>query len=319
MRNIYAIFGAFLLGIAAYLFLFTAAVYKPLTIDSIASYVARKRTVLATVSGPRIIIMAGSNGRFSHSCVEITARTGIRCVNLSNAAGIGYKYQFGEYLDLIHPGDLIYLPLEYRRADFYDPDFVGDESKVLMYRAPARLFQLYSWRGVLEAAFAYDPRYLISGIGEMLLHHAGIGRRFSLGTMNAVGDETGHNAVAAAPYRTYVSTMSRIVVDKRAYTDLRYWTDMTEAISALRQRGAIVVGGLPTTFDDTLIGPATIPFLQRFYASQGACFVILPNRSLYPRASFFDTEYHLQERWQHYHSELLAPELARIFRTGRCP
>jgi len=66
------------------------------------------------------------------------------------------------------------------------------------------------------------------------------------------------------------------------------------------------------------LDPAAIGLLDRLYRDAGACLIVLPNRSLYPRAAFFDTPYHLQEPMQRAHSRLLAPRLAQVMRHG-CP
>ena len=320
MRQLFLIFVAVAVGVVAYLALFATLVHKPLTVEVIGPYVARKQQILAATPSPRIAILAGSNGRFSHSCAQITASSGIACVNLSYAATINLIFQLDAYEAYLHAGDLVYLPLEYRSVDFADADdHVGDEAQYLVYAAARSVPKLYSWRGTLRALFSFDLRYALSGIGEMALARAGVSRRFGLDTMNALGDETGHNAAKAMPYRAFVTALPKLVIDRRAYGDIHYWADVDVVVRRLRARGVIVVGGLPTTFDDTVIPAVTIGFLQKFYADRGGCFVMLPNRSLYPRAAFYDTNFHLGEATQHLHSAAVGPLLANIFLAGRCP
>ncbi|MGL4541147.1 MAG: hypothetical protein ACRCUI_01390, partial [Polymorphobacter sp.] len=275
--------------------------------------------ILAATPGPRIIIFAGSNGRFSHSCAQITADTGIACVNLSNIGGVSLKFQLDDYIDLLQAGDLIYLPLEYRSRAFFDPDGVGDEAPYLLYNAPARMPGLYGWRGLPRAVFGSSPRTLVTGLGEMALHRAGVERRFGLATLNAQGDETGHDAAKAAAFRTATMALPQQTVDAGAYADRAYWGDLRRELARLQARGVILVGGYPTTFDDSIVPANVAPFLTRLYADAGGCFIALPNRSLYPRDHFYDTAYHLTEAWQRAHSQALAPQLAAIFKAGRCP
>jgi len=54
---------------------------------------------------------------------------------------------------------------------------------------------------------------------------------------------------------------------------------------------------------------ASIAALKAFYARHGARFVVLPGRSQYPRADFYDTGSHLKQSAAEAHSRLLAQAL----------
>jgi hypothetical protein len=71
----------------------------------------------------------------------------------------------------------------------------------------------------------------------------------------------------------------------------------------------VAVGGLPTVFDDHPIPDAIIDTLKDFYAQHGAAFIVLPNRSQYPRADFYDSASHLRQSAQLAHSRLVAQGL----------
>ena len=79
MRTVVAFVAAIAAGLVLYVLVFTSVVHQPLTIDAIGRYMAAKQAVLRRTPAPRIVILAGSNGRFSHSCATITAATGIAC------------------------------------------------------------------------------------------------------------------------------------------------------------------------------------------------------------------------------------------------
>lgn len=318
MRRLLLLAAAVLCGLLVHIAIFTLVVRKPLTQSVVGDYVARKQAILAATPGPRIVILAGSNGRFSHSCAVIARETGIGCVNLSIAATLGLDFQIDTYIDALRPGDLVYLPLEYRDARAYDPDFVGDERFFLTAADPARMVSLYPPRGVLKAFLGFDVRYLISAISEMALARTGFERRFGLETMNAAGDETDHSAARARSYRDVVAAMPAPAADGAAQQAPLYWADVSHTVARLRGRGILVAGGLPTTVADTRLSPATIGFLRGVYEGAGGCFVVLPGRSLYPRAMFYDAVFHLNETGQGIHSRALAPALARIVRARRC-
>jgi hypothetical protein len=76
-----------------------------------------------------------------------------------------------------------------------------------------------------------------------------------------------------------------------------------------------VVGGLPTTPDNVVIGEASIATLRELFMRHGHRFLVLPNHSQYPLSCFYDSLYHLNEECQIRHSALLgqvlAAELAR--------
>lgn len=89
-----------------------------------------------------------------------------------------------------------------------------------------------------------------------------------------------------------------------------------KGVSRHARRGA--VGGLPTTFSDSVVPEEVVHLLREIHEGEGRCFLVLPNESRYPRAAFFDTPYHLLEQHQMQHSALIAPLLVEIMRSGRC-
>ena len=54
----------------------------------------------------------------------------------------------------------------------------------------------------------------------------------------------------------------------------------------------------------------TVAAIRAVYLDNGAAFLELPNRSLYPRIAFFDTPAHLNEPWQILHSRAVAAALS---------
>ena len=318
MKRLLALALAVAAGLTLYGLVFTLAVRKPLTVDAIGRYVAAKQAILRATRSPRIIIFAGSNGRFSHSCAAITAATGTPCANMSIHAGLGLRYQLDAWIAAVRSGDLVYMPLEYRVAGPALAAFMGDEAAFLVAHDPAALVRLYGWRGLPRALLQFDLRSLIASLGEMALDARGTIRRFGPGSLDAQGDELGNSAAAARPLAAYRAALPVTVVDAAAYADRRYWADVAAAIDRLRARGAIVAGGLPTIFDDTRGVDRAAAFLAAFYAARGGCFIALPGRSLYPRREFYDGAYHLAAPAARHHSRLLAPQLQAMLTAQGC-
>ena len=310
--------GAVILGVVFYVFVFGCVVFRPLTTDVIGMYVDYKVHYLASVrETPKITIFAGSNGRYSHRCETISELTGIVCANLSSAGGYDLKWQMDHYWPYLGKGDVLYMPIEYWPL-WAQGAKVGNEAPYVVRHEHAALSR-YRLPQLLSALFYFDARYFFSSIGEMLLHRAGVQRaRISELDMTTQGDVLGANEAKAMPHRAYLESMAPLSVDPRAYDDVETTAEINSIIDSAKSKGMIVVGGLPTTFADAIVPDTVIERLRTLYEERGACFLVLPNLSRYPRSAFFDTHYHLKEAAQIVNSIAVAPRLAKIFRRGAC-
>jgi hypothetical protein len=158
----------------------------------------------------------------------------------------------------------------------------------------------------------YSLPTLVQSLGEMALNAAGVHRRFGIDTLNKEGDETGHDGAKALPYLAVVRAEPQNRPDNRTLFDNPDGSQaaITQFLDWCRDRHITVVGGLPTVYNDVPVPDAPIERLRNFYAGHGAAFLVLPNKSQYPRSAFYDSNYHLRESWQKRHSALLATELA---------
>ena len=287
---------------------------KPLTVGVTLDYIRAKQVYLEQIKDKRkIVILAGSNGRFSHRCETIERALGVACANLSIAANLGLEYQLSKYRDLLRPGDVLYLPLEYRRNEVRTPWTVGGDAPIVARYDRTALTELGP-RTALASMFSFDIRFLLSGIGEMLLDAAGQKRRFGTGTLTAQGDEWGHDTRKSGPYREFIRTLTPPVVDPRALANERVWTDVLPILAWARAHGVTVVGGLPTTFDNVDLPDGAVAAYARMFVSHGAQFLLLDNKSRYPREMFYDTAYHLTEEAQIRHSLRVAEGLRQFVR-----
>ncbi|MEM7540211.1 MAG: hypothetical protein AAF384_01360 [Pseudomonadota bacterium] len=290
--------------------LFFSVLHKPLTIGIYADYFERKTAYLSKAQGKKVILLAGSNGRFSHRCESIEPIVGRPCANLSVTANLSLHYQFEKLKPWLKEGDLVYLPLEYgqlnrTRNDGAEVPFAVQYDKQALYG--------FAWRKRISALFYFDLPDLISSVGEMVLAQLGIGRRYSASDLTEQGDESGRTFERAKPYRDYIQnftwagpetgTVDPQSIGGRAVNDFLHWAD---------EHSVLVVGGLPTTFDDEPISEEVVDEIGVFFSNRQHRFFALENLSQYPRDCFFDTQYHLLERCQLRHSEAVAKQLARI-------
>ena len=102
--------------------------------------------------GPKLVILAGSNGPYSHRCATIGPLLRMPCVNGGVAVGIGLDYLFARWQPLLHPGDIVYLPMEevavrpHRAATALGPD-----AAIMLRHDPPTLAALppQRWLGAL--------------------------------------------------------------------------------------------------------------------------------------------------------------------------
>ncbi len=141
----------------------------------------------ATIEGRKLVIIAGSNGPYSHRCEVMEPILDMACVNAGVAVGIGLDYLFARWKPLLRPGDLIYLPLEQdqytrpRAAITLGPD------AAIMARHDRATLAALPWDRWAGALFAFDLRALVMSGIEMGLAASGFvdPRDDATGTVNA--------------------------------------------------------------------------------------------------------------------------------------
>lgn len=297
-------------------FVLYAAVFvhirRPINIEYFVELIETKQRIAAQASGSRLFVFGGSNGRYSHRCQTIEPLIGQPCVNLSVAVTFGLDYVMESYRDLFRPGDVLYMPWEYRMyvVDWRENASLA-ENAILCQRQHDLAWRL-GWERAARACLAFNLSFLVQGIQEMALVRAGANRFEGEGDhLTPQGDQEGHTAANAVSYRdfvarlhTYVPTLEEFQSDDAFGLQL-----IARFVRDLSARGVTVIGGLPTTFDDEPVPQQIKDHLAQVYRSNGGHFLTLPSQSLYPREGFYDRQYHLNEEWQIRHSQLLAQSL----------
>lgn len=279
---------------------------RPLTNGMLRAELEMKLARGAAIAQPKLVILAGSNGPYSHRCAVMEPIIGRPCVNAGVAVGIGLDYLFARWDALLRPGDAVYLPMEpaqytrRRLANATGPDaaiMARHDRGTLMALAPER------WAG---AAFPHDLRGIVIAVLEMALYAAGFRdpRLDQGGATNAWGDHVGHDAAQAA--RAVLATMVVARPDAARIT-AGHGTALIAAFTRrMAARGVTVIGGLSAGFDDVPLPETSIAAIGAIYSENGGVFLVLPNRSHYPRADFFDGPEHLHEAAQIIHSRAVA-------------
>jgi hypothetical protein len=311
---------ACLTSLLLYATAFGFVIDRPLELGFLRQQIDAKLARGALINGPKLVILAGSNGPYSHRCETIEPIIAMPCVNGGVAVGIGLDYLFARWQPLLHPGDIVYLPMEEeqytrnRSAAELGPD------ASIMFRHDWRTLAALPPERWIAALFSFDLRAALMGPLETLLvaAHFRDPRAAVTGAMNAWGDHVGHTAALAAVSESVLAT----AVPQHASADNIRTGYGTVLIGRFARwaiaHGIQVIGGLPAEFADAPMPDATMDAIRAVYLSNGAAFLELPNLSRYPRVAFFDTSEHLNETWQIKNSKLLAEQL-QFFLRRRCP
>jgi GNAT superfamily N-acetyltransferase len=283
-----------------YAALFGFVLDRPLAYGFLARQIDMKLARGAAVGSPKLVILAGSNGPYSHRCETIEPIVAEPCVNGGVAVGIGLDYLFARWERRLRKGDTVYLPMEEaqyvrsRAATDLGPD------AAIMFRHDWRTLARLPPHRWLGALFSFDLRYALMAVIESALvaGHFHDPRAAAEGHTNAWGDHTGHTPALGAPYR---AVLARAHPFHATPGEIRRGYGTRLIVRFLRwahAHGVRAIGGLPTEFVDDPMPRATRAAIRAVYLANGAGFLELPNRSLYPRADFFDTPDHLSEPWQ---------------------
>ncbi len=311
MRSAWRLLAACLASLAAYGVLFGCVLDRPLAYGFLQAQIDAKLARAAAIERPKLVILAGSNAPYAHRCELIERALGIACVNGGVAVGIGLDYLFARWRDRLHPGDVVYLPME-------EAQYVRSRSAAAVGPDAAIMFR-HDWRTLARLAperwagawFAFDVRFAAMALIEQGLVAAGFHdpRAAAEGTTNAWGDHVGHTPALGAASQAVLARAEPAHATSRAVARGDGTAEIVRFLRWARAHGVRAIGGWPTEFVDSPMPEATRAAIRAVYAENGVAFLELPNRSLYPRCAFFDTPDHLSEPWQIAHSQALAQAL----------
>lgn len=301
------------LAIAASLVLYLLVfghVHRPLTMGQLRAQLEMRTRYVMTLPSPKLVVFAGSNGRYSHRCEPMARPLAWPCANMSLAVGIGLDFLLARLEPLLAPGDVVYMPLEFLQyAVSRDEMHGGAENAALVHDMREDLWRLPPAR-IARALGSFDLSHLIHGLGEMALARIGYQRRGSLASTTPQGDEMGHDADAAAPYAAYLRQTRHAPV---AIPETSHAIDVLDGfLQRTAARGVLVIGGLPTIPEHVAISPSTLQRLEQLYERRGHRLLVLENRSQYGLECFFDSLGHLREECQLAHSAQVGIALARL-------
>jgi hypothetical protein len=102
-------FAPCLASLLLYALVFGCILDRPLALGFLRQQIDAKLARAAAIEGPKLVILAGSNGPYSHRCEIIEPILGMACVNGGVAVGIGLDYLFARWQRVLRAGDTVYL------------------------------------------------------------------------------------------------------------------------------------------------------------------------------------------------------------------
>lgn len=306
------VLSACLLSLVLYATLFGFVLDRPLSFGMFRDQIERKLARGAAIQGRKLVVIAGSNGPYSHRCETMEPVLGIACVNAGVAVGIGLDYLFARWRPLLRPGDIVYLPLE--EAQFTRTRAaatLGPDASIMFRhdRASLALLAPDRWIG---AAFSFGPRAGLMSLIEMSLVAAGFDdpRVAVEGAMNAWGDHVGHTAAKGAANAARLARLTPHHETASAILTGDGSAEVRRFIWWAETHGVRVIGGFPAGFAGSPIPDPVRAAIREVFA--GARFLDLGPRDEFPRSAFFDSADHLNEEAQILRARLVASRLAAL-------
>jgi hypothetical protein len=287
---------------------------RPLTLGALRARIEANLAYGRSIDRPKLVILAGSNGPFSHRCETIAPIIRRPCVNAGVAVGVGLDYLFTRWKSWLQPGDIVYLPLEeaqYVRERATND--LGPDAAIMLRHDRTTLLTLPLSRKI-AALFAGDLRAAVMSVIETALTSTDFDdpRVAANGGYNAWGDHVGHTAELAALNQSELAAI-RPFHPTGAQIDGGYGSVLVIAFLRWAEaHGVRVIGGLPAGFIDSPLTPDELVAIRAVFLDHGAEFLETPEGGRYPRSAFFDTPDHLNETAQISHSVAVARALARI-------
>lgn len=307
------------LSLLVYLVVFAMLVDRPLSLGVLRLELLQKAARLATLPSPKLVILAGSNGPYSHSCVVFTAMLNMPCENAGIAVGIGLDDIFARYEPSLRAEDVVYMPMELQQYTATARSYQAAVDGAFLLRRDRQVLRQLPLPRMLGAIFCCSLADFTEAVVEMPLATLGIIQpaRILGAEYNEQGDRI-DNELAGRD-------AALLVQPPRALPPVRdieagYGTSLIAGFIARESRkGVVVIGGMPVDYSEVHMPDSVVAAVANIYLANGGSFMMIQNQSEYPRADFFNGEDHLAKPCQYMHSILIARRLAVLLHRPMAP
>jgi hypothetical protein len=272
----------------------------------IANWFEQKANIAARTASPRIVIAGGSNAFYGLSAKRISETFGVRAVNYATYGGLLLDYHLYKLRQILRPGDLLILPLEF---EFYDADERPQDVCIeyVLGADPTYLRTLRFDRAVywfLAPPSGLLAKRLFTSRATYQETLQRVGNRLK-DFMNAFGDRAGHSSASMTELdKEFIRTFPAHDFPKRndCLRTEHPWRHLRDFSAWCKAHQITLLATYPNTIDDpsfhTDLGRSNLARIRKRFASIGVPMVGKGPEALRPREDFYDSDYHLTEEGQ---------------------
>jgi len=297
--------------------LYAAAQRGPVQTTSVSAssifFLAKRKDLLATeASGSRVMLFGGSGVLYSVRAQALTTALGLPVINMGLHADLGLDYLFYRARNVLRPNDIAVLFLEY---SMYVQDRPGWTLADYVIPFDLRYLTRASVHEALDLAGDLTPEEYLQKVrgGWFGVPDSGVQ---VTGVINAAGDMIANGQERQMDYH-------RKSLDKSGpfggtVLNARQSRKIVEFLQWCRRNGVRVVAGFPAYLDfpGYHVPPEENFYFEaaNLYRSQGIPLLGVPQDFLFPKAMFFDTNYHMNEYGANAMTAIVTRRLANIAR-----
>lgn len=276
--------------------------HEDLTYVSYASALDKEQRLQNLEGQPRLVIIGGSNTRFSFNSQMLQDSLGIATVNMGIHIGLGLDFMFNQVKNYLKQGDILLVSAEYQH--YIDENtYYGDEGLTDMY-----LVKKEWWKAFLHIIDTHNflsvYRLIRKRIKRNNIKAKAIPERMEVRTKyNKYGDYTGHYQLTSTTWINQSLHMN----GKTGITDV-----IKNRIEEFRQKGVhVIILPPPYCQSSFKLSCNTISLLSQQLRTLNIGFSCSPDRMCYPDNMFYDSPYHLTGKGAKQHTLNIIKEINR--------
>lgn len=283
---------------------------NPVATNNMLGALLDKHEMLRKTTGPRIVVIGGSNVSYGLDSKRIEEALHIPVVNAGLHASLGMKFYLTDVKPYIREGDIVVVIPEY--SQYYTDSFYGNMELVSIlfdvYRDGMREIDARQWCHLMQFIPFYAASKLKIGKGPSAAGPVGV---YDRKAFNSYGDAYVHWTMPAGKFKAAQKAREEDQVNPEAIkllVDFQKFTEGKKATMLL----------LPPAYQSTSFANQK-PVIDKIYHAIQANHLPLiaaPERYEFPDSVFYDTNYHLILPGIERRSQLIIEDLGRAL-SGR--